>query len=240
VDFALRQYSIPVLFAVLLHVAALGVLQIAWEPARTAIREIKPRIIQASLLVIEPKQRQQISAPAPPPVEAAPVIEKPVPEAPAAVTEKPAPELDPQPDRRAQERERELAAREKRLRELADASFLTALDSESSELAESAQAEDDVAAASFRLGIYKKIVANWSRPPSARNGMEALLLVELVPIGDIVAVTLIKGSGSRVFDQSAESAVRKARRFDVPGESALFEKHFRRFTLLFRPEDLLR
>ena len=67
-DFALRQYSIPFLFAVLLHVAALGVLQIAWEPARTAIREIKPRIIQATLLVIEPKQRQQISAPAPPPV----------------------------------------------------------------------------------------------------------------------------------------------------------------------------
>ena len=125
-------------------------------------------------------------------------------------------------------------------RELADSSFLTALDSESSELAESAQAEDDVAAASFRFGIYKKIVANWSRPPSARNGMEAQLLVELVPIGDIVAVTLIKGSGSSVFDQSAEAAVRKARRFDVPGDSALFEKHFRRFTLLFRPEDLLR
>ena len=253
-DLALRQYSIPVLFAVLLHVAAIAVLQIAWEPARTAIREIKPRIIQASLLVIEPKQTQQVSAPAPSPVEAAPVIEKPVPEAPAAVTEapaavteapaavteKPARELDPQPDRRAQRRERELAAREKRLRELADSSFLTALDSESSELAESAQAEDDVAAASFRFGIYKKIVANWSRPPSARNGMEAQLLVELVPIGDIVAVTLIKGSGSRVFDQSAEAAVRKARRFDVPGDSALFEKHFRRFTLLFRPEDLLR
>ena len=50
---------------------------------------------------------------------------------------------------------------------------------------------------------------------------------------------IIKSSGSYVFDRSAESAVRKARRFVVPKDPALFEKHFRRFTLLFKPDDLL-
>jgi hypothetical protein len=34
--------------------------------------------------------------------------------------------------------------------------------------------------------------------------------------------------------------VRKAGKFDVPKDSAIFEKYFRRFHLLFKPEDLLR
>ena len=70
--------------------------------------------------------------------------------------------------------------------------------------------------------------------------MEARLQVELVPTGDVVAVMLLESSGSAVFDQSAEAAVRKARRFEVPEDSTVFEQYFRRFTLLFKPEDLLR
>jgi len=135
---------------------------------------------------------------------------------------------------------REEAARRQRLEQLADSAFLNALDEESDVLAEGASADAEAAAQSFRFGIYQKVVANWSRPPSARNGMEARLQVELVPTGDVVAVMLLESSGSAAFDQSAESAVRKARRFEVPKDSALFEKYFRRFTLLFRPEDLLR
>ena len=53
-------------------------------------------------------------------------------------------------------------------------------------------------------------------------------------------VTLLEGSGNGAFDRSAEAAVHKARRFEVPAESDIFERYFRRFTLLFRPEDLLR
>ena len=105
---------------------------------------------------------------------------------------------------------------------------------------EGAAAADIEIAQSYRFGIYQLVVANWSRPPSARNGMETTLQVDLVPTGDVVSVTLIQGSGSSAFDRSAEAAVRKARRFEVPVESALFEKYFRRFILLFKPEDLLR
>ena len=70
--------------------------------------------------------------------------------------------------------------------------------------------------------------------------MQAKLMVELVPIGDVVSVTLVESSGNSAFDRSAEAAVRKARRFEVPKESDVFERYFRRFTLLFKPEDLLR
>ena len=108
------------------------------------------------------------------------------------------------------------------------------------DLAEAASADAEAVAQSYRYGIYQKVVANWSRPPSARNGMEARLQVELVPTGDVVAVMLIESSGSSAFDRSAEQAVKKARRFEVPTESAIFEQYFRRFTLLFKPEDLLR
>jgi len=42
------------------------------------------------------------------------------------------------------------------------------------------------------------------------------------------------------FDRSAEQAVIRSGRFEVPDESRLFEEYFRKFFFLFRPEDLLR
>ena len=86
--------------------------------------------------------------------------------------------------------------------------------------------------------IQRDIVQNWSRPPSARNGMQAQLRVFLVPTGEVVEVILEKKSGNDAFDRSAVLAVTKAERFLVPSDSRQFEKNFREFTILFRPEDL--
>ena len=86
--------------------------------------------------------------------------------------------------------------------------------------------------------IQRDIVENWSRPPSARNGMQVQLRVFLVPTGEVVEVILEKKSGNDAFDRSAVLAVTKAERFLVPPESREFEKNFREFTILFRPEDL--
>ena len=93
---------------------------------------------------------------------------------------------------------------------------------------------------SYQAGIYQLVRDNWSRPPSARNGMQARFLVELIPNGELLSVALVEGSGSSAFDRSAEQAIRQARRFEVPDDNALFEANFRRFYFLFRPEDLLR
>lgn len=233
----LREYSVPVLFAVLVHAAAVAALYSGWQPDKDTVRLIKPQIVMSTLLVLEPKAT--VKPPPPPPKVPQP---EPIPQEVA-----PAPDLTPQIDPAVERREAEAAAarrreaeRQARLRALTDSSFANALEDETSVLEEGAAAADIEVAQSYRFGIYQLVVVNWSRPPSARNGMEATLQVDLVPTGDVVAVTLIQGSGSSAFDRSAEAAVRKARRFEVPAESALFEKYFRRFSLLFKPEDLLR
>lgn len=68
--------------------------------------------------------------------------------------------------------------------------------------------------------------------------MEVLLRVFLVPTGEVIDVVLEASSGNDSFDRSAVLAVRKAERFQVPGQSRQFERNFREFTVLFRPEDL--
>jgi colicin import membrane protein len=97
---------------------------------------------------------------------------------------------------------------------------------------------DDEKAMAYVSQIQREIIQNWSRPPSARNGMQALLKVNLVPTGEVVSVTLTESSGNDAFDRSAVLAVRKAERFVVPAESAQFERNFREFEVLFRPDDL--
>jgi len=93
---------------------------------------------------------------------------------------------------------------------------------------------------SYAALIRDTVVNYWSRPPSARNGMEAVLAIQLVPTGEIVSVSVLRSSGSVAFDRSAVNAVEKAGSFpelkNLPNRE--FEKTFRRFQLLFRPEDL--
>jgi len=97
---------------------------------------------------------------------------------------------------------------------------------------------DDEKAQAYVAQIRRDIVKNWSRPPSARNGMEAILKVFLAPTGEVVSVAVVDSSGSEAFDRSATLAVQKAERFLVPIDARQFERNFREFTVLFRPEDL--
>lgn len=97
---------------------------------------------------------------------------------------------------------------------------------------------DDEKAMAFVGQIQREIVQNWSRPPSARNGMQMLLKVRLVPTGEVVDVAVLESSGNDAFDRSAVLAVQKAGRFQVPADSRQFERNFREFEVLFRPDDL--
>jgi TonB family protein len=94
--------------------------------------------------------------------------------------------------------------------------------------------------ASFVSLIQRTVVNYWSRPPSARNGMECELSIQLIPTGEVVNVTLVRSSGNSAFDSSAVNAVQKAGAFpelqNLPSRE--FEKNFRRLTLIFKPEDL--
>ena len=110
---------------------------------------------------------------------------------------------------------------------------------ETEEQQQAAMTSDDIAA-SYAALIQQAVVSYWSRPPSARNGMEVLLALQLIPTGEVVSVTVVKSSGNTAFDRSAINAVQKAGQFpelkNLPSRE--FEKTFRRFRLLFRPEDL--
>ena len=88
---------------------------------------------------------------------------------------------------------------------------------------------NDEKAMAYVAQIQREIIQNWSRPPSARNGMQTILRVHLVPTGEVVDVNIEESSGNESFDRSAVQAVRKSGRFLVPGDALRFERDFRVF-----------
>ena len=100
---------------------------------------------------------------------------------------------------------------------------------------ESISLQDAVAAT-----IQRAVINRWTRPPSARNGMVSVLSIQLVPTGEVVGVGVLTTSGDAAFDRSAISAVERVGKFPEIAQldSRIFETTFRRFQLIFRPEDL--
>lgn len=90
----------------------------------------------------------------------------------------------------------------------------------------------------YESHIQAKISQNWSRPLSARNGMQVTLQINLMPGGDVANVQVIKSSDNEAFDLSAMQAVWKASPLPVPDEAGVFTRNYRVFNLLFAPEDL--
>ena len=88
--------------------------------------------------------------------------------------------------------------------------------------------------------IERAVELNWSRPPSARRGMQAILRVSLVPTGGLTSVDIVESSGDSAFDRSAMQAVQKAAPFDAVREldPVVFERNFRAFQFRFNPQDL--
>ena len=252
----------PALASVLLHALLLIALTANWADSTSKVITVKPapkvinaRLVDASDLKPKPRAAPTPAAkPAPKPVpkptpKPAPKstpkpVAKPAPTpvpkpaakpAPAKVEAakpepvKPAPAVaEPEPPRMSQE---ELAA-------LTRADLARAVAEE--EGAAAAAVTSSEMAASYAATIQQTVINYWSRPPSARNGMEVLLSIQLIPTGEVVSATVLQSSGNSAFDQSAINAVKKAGSFPElqnlpPGE---FEQSFRRFRLLFRPEDL--
>ena len=230
---ALREYAGPLLLALLLHAGVAAALVRGWQPEGDDMpRLVQPRIIEASILVMEkPAARPPLPSAKPDPVPP-PVVRDPEP-----VKPEPKPEPPPKPDPEIERRAQEEADRQRRLRELTEQSTAQAFETEAADLAE---ATADAQTMTYMDAINRAIVLQWSRPPSARNDMKARFRVELVPSGELLGVMLLETSGNAAFDRSAEIAIRKASPFEMPSDNDVFEAHFRRFTLLFNPQDLLR
>ena len=138
---------------------------------------------------------------------------------------------------RQQEQQRQAEAQRLEQQRQAEAAAQAAADAEAREVAET---EAEIAMAYMGV-IHDLVQQNWSRPPSARNNMTAVLRIRLVPTGDVVDVEIVTSSGDAAFDRAAENAVRAVGRFsELQGmPPRMFERSFRSLLLTFRPEDLL-
>lgn len=136
--------------------------------------------------------------------------------------------------RRAEERERrerEEIAQERREREQREADAAAA---------EAASSEFELIQSATGL-IQQLVTENWSRPPSARNGMRAVLQIRMLPTGELIDATITQSSGDPAFDRSAENAVYRAAPFSelTALPIRVFNQNFRTLSLIFQPEDLL-
>lgn len=102
------------------------------------------------------------------------------------------------------------------------------------------ESNDAVNTKSYEEALIERVEQNWSRPPSARNGLEVVLEVNMLPTGIVTGLRVIKSSGDPAFDRAAEQAVKRVDRFtevmQIPPD--IFERYFRVFRFTFSPEDL--
>lgn len=104
------------------------------------------------------------------------------------------------------------------------------------------QSVENQLVAQYMSTIQNLVSQSWSRPPGSRNGMTTVVQLRLTPTGEIISSTIIQSSSNATFDNSVLQAVGRVGSFpelkDMP--SAVFERNFRTFNLVFSPEDLLR
>lgn len=234
----LAAYITATIVSIALHVIIIFALLADWQP------ESKKTIIQPQYIKAELVQLAAVTKPAPKVSTAASERAKRQARAKREADRKKAQAkrdaaLKEQRRLEAEKQRRIEQEKQRQARELAqrEAEFAEALEREQALL--NAQ-EDEKVANSYMQLIQQRLSENWSRPPSARLGMQVSIELRLVPTGRIVGVTIIESSGDRAFDQAAQQAAFKAEQFKELQEmdSAIFEKYFRQVKVIFSPEDL--
>ncbi|ADE13392.1 protein TolA [Nitrosococcus halophilus Nc 4] len=99
--------------------------------------------------------------------------------------------------------------------------------------AEQNAAQVEAALNRFETQIQQRVGRYWTRPPSARDNLEVVLQVEMLPDGEVRNVKVVKTSGDRAFDRSAEAAVYKAAPLPVPPDRAAAAKLLPSFNFKF-------
>lgn len=256
-----QSYAVPIFLAFLMHFVIAVMFWFPWPAWSTPAKVITPKYVNASLVkMAQPtikktptkpvkKTSKKTSSPKqkPPPVakkkipmvraqkKTKPPVKKPV----VATKPKPTDKKTRTEKNAALETEKaKQLAREKQRRErqkLQELALLEALASEQMMLEEQ---QGEQQARSFYQLIKEAIEQSWSRPLSARNGMEVLLKISLVPTGEVAQVSVANSSGDAAFDRSTVVAVKAASPFEVPQDSRQFEKYFREISMRFKPEDL--
>ena len=224
--------GLPAIATVALHGLLVLMLLFRWNgPAQVVAAAPTMQPIQASLVqaaTLKPKPKPK-SKPKPKPKAEAEPVSPPEPPSVSEAKPEPAPaeETSPRPVPTLDAEQLAMLTREE-LKTLTDAEVgVTGAEEPSLR---------DMVAATIRAAVINR----WTRPPSARNGMVSVLSIQLVPTGEVVGVSVLQSSGNSAFDRSAMNAVERAGRFPEVAklEDRIFEANFRRFQLIFKPEDL--
>ncbi len=89
----------------------------------------------------------------------------------------------------------------------------------------------------FSSIIKSQVMDNWKRPSQLKFNLRTEIQIVLVPTGEIISASIIKGSGNLAFDESALTAISKVKSFEgLSMQMSLFDQHFRNFILIFSPE----
>ena len=230
---------VPLFVAVLVHVVFLVAIEGEWNTGEATV-VAKSQVVQASLVSLKapkktvPKPKSKPKKKPKPKPKAKPKSQPtPTPVAPPApVKPKPLEPESPQP---------EPATENSQAQKLADLQKELMAGLEELPQAEPSETNDEFDEVQQVAALMQaRITQNWRRPPSARNGMEALLTISLVPTGEVVGINVSTSSGSSAFDRSAIAAVERVGQFPEVAVLSIsdFERYFRRFPLRFRPEDL--
>lgn len=255
-----RFFQVPVFLSLLAHGLLVVAVTWGWEGSHPPENKVyKPRFIEAKLVELEARDTKKKKAVQQKIID----LTKKRAQAKRAVEQKAARQRKRQQEKKRKEdkalsdkkardakakKEREKKAEQKRaIQEIIDnkkreqaAAEQRLIDALENEDAQVAAELAGVQTQSYINIIADRIQQTWSRPPSARRGMTCTLLIQLVPTGQVVDVTVVKGSGNAAFDRSAEQAVRLVDRFAELQKMSpeLFERNFRQLTLVFKPEDL--
>lgn len=250
----IESFILPLAVTVLLHAIVIAAMIVGWEsePAKHQIK--RPNFVKATLVTLESKTAQKNKKVTKKPKIVDLTKKRKEQERKKKLAEqkrkkqlkrKKEAEQKKVRDRKAKEKAKKKAEDERKKQETLkrqqlkqqQQAFDQALEEEQRALEEESYA---VAAQSYMAAIAQRIEQNWSRPPSARNGMECELKILLVPTGRVIDVDVIKSSGNVQFDRSAEQAVKKVEQFPEikKMETEVFERYYRELTLVFRPQDL--
>jgi colicin import membrane protein len=216
--------GLPAILTLALHGGLVLMLVVRWMgpseviAAAPSIQPIQASLIQAETLKPKPKPEPK---PKPKP--------KPKPEP----KPEPQPALEPEP---VEVKKPEPALDAEQLAALTRTELDSLVDAEIAAAGANEPSLRDMVAATIQASVINR----WTRPPSARNGMVSILSIQLVPTGEVVGVSVLQSSGNTAFDRSAMTAVERTGRFPEVAklDDRTFEANFRRFQLIFKPEDL--
>lgn len=241
-----KKYAL--VFTILVHVALIAFLFFGVQWKRS-----KPEVMEVELWSPRPMPAQVVPPPPPPPepvVKPVPKVEpkpepvvkkpeivvkeekkKPEPKKPEPKPEPPKPEPKPEvkPPPKLPDFSKELS------RETADLKPRP----NTQQLANAAAAEAEQRAASNKRGladyaskIRGKIRGNIMLPPGIQGNPEAIFVVNQLPGGEVLDVTLKRSSGNPALDSAIERAIRKSSPLPKPDDPSLFK---RELEIKYRP-----